>query len=127
MEVYGCHGRSLWKKIGEGKEKFLNCIRWKVGKGDRLNFWKDNWMEGGSLMSQFPQIYSIALNREARISDYHYGEIGAEGEWQVEMTRTLMTGKLVSLESCCVYYLTSHLRMKVIGQDGHLEKMACLL
>lgn len=26
-----CHGRNLRKKIGDGKENFLNCIRWTVG------------------------------------------------------------------------------------------------
>lgn len=35
------HGKSLWKKIGAGKERFLNCIRWNVGRSDRIRFWED--------------------------------------------------------------------------------------
>lgn len=89
-----CHGRILWKKIGEGKEKLMKCISWKVGRGNRLNFWTDNWLEGGSLMSQFPQIYLIAQNKEISICDCLDGVIGEEGEWQVVVTRNLSDWKV---------------------------------
>lgn len=32
------HGKTLWKRTGVGKERFHKCIRWKVGRGDKINF-----------------------------------------------------------------------------------------
>lgn len=58
-------GHSLWKKIGAGKENFLRCIRWQVGQGNRLNFWTDNWLEGGSLRRQFPKNFQLSRIKNA--------------------------------------------------------------
>lgn len=35
--------RRLWKKIGDGKERFQTCITWKVGNGTESNF---GWIPG---------------------------------------------------------------------------------
>lgn len=88
-EIMRIHGRSLWKKIGESRDKFLQCINREVGRGDRLSFWKDNWMEGRSLKYQFPLIYSIAQSKDSIICNCFDGELREEGEWQVVVTKNL--------------------------------------
>lgn len=43
------HGRGMWKKICMRRDRFQACIKWRVGKGDGVNFWQDWWLELGVL------------------------------------------------------------------------------
>lgn len=45
---------------------FLIVLGGEVGPGDGVSFLKDEWMEMGVLYHQFPNIYAMALDREAR-------------------------------------------------------------
>lgn len=63
------HNKSLWKKIEDGKESFLRYTRWNVGRGNIIRFWEDQWVEGGLLKDQFPQIYDIAQNKGVGVCD----------------------------------------------------------
>lgn len=42
------YGLGLWRKISVGSGKFLECVRWKLGRGSKIRFWLDEWIEGGS-------------------------------------------------------------------------------
>ncbi|KAJ0483299.1 putative RNA-directed DNA polymerase [Helianthus annuus] len=41
----------------------------KVGRGDKIMFWIDNWLEGGPLRYQFPNLYDLAQNRLVLVSE----------------------------------------------------------
>lgn len=40
------HGKDMWKKMCIDKNKFQDCIRWRVGCGDIISFWQDAWRGG---------------------------------------------------------------------------------
>jgi len=49
---------SIWwrdlRKVCEGKSGvkwFYNGVSWRVGVGDKIRFWKDDWVEGQCLAS----------------------------------------------------------------------------
>lgn len=76
-------GRQLCK----GLENFWR-FSLKVGKGDRIKFWKDVWCGSTSLMEEFPQLYGLAVNKEAWVGDYiEDGEGGFH--WNITFCRKL--------------------------------------
>lgn len=38
------HGRGLWRKILMQWFNFQQCITWKLGRGNRIIFWEDDWI-----------------------------------------------------------------------------------
>lgn len=52
------HEKGMWKKIYMGRDKFHECIRWRVVSGDRINFWKDLGLERERSEISFP-IFSL--------------------------------------------------------------------
>lgn len=50
------HGLGLWRKILMEWPRFKECIRWKLGRGDKIRFCWDDWLEGECLMSKYPRI-----------------------------------------------------------------------
>lgn len=49
--------------------RFKECITWKFGRGNRIKFWLDDWLEGGCLMIWFPSIFAIAQSKEMVIEE----------------------------------------------------------
>lgn len=66
-------GKYLWKTIGAGKDKFHECIRWRVGDREGLSFWFDAWPDGKSLRMRFSQIFAIARNKDIIVKDVPTG------------------------------------------------------
>lgn len=58
---------------GEGKigEVFQRGIRFLMGDGKKVSFWKNIWAREKPLMEVFPRFFRVALNCEALISDYY--------------------------------------------------------
>lgn len=76
----------------------MPCISWKVGKGGRISFWSDQWIEGGLLKNQFPQIYNIDQNKVAKICEYYVDVGGGRRVWQVLISRNLKDWELNEYE-----------------------------
>lgn len=53
------HGKSLWRKILMQWPQFKENLRWKAGRGNKIRFWKDAWIDNVALLNRFPRIYSI--------------------------------------------------------------------
>jgi len=55
---------SLWRNIRKNWGAFSNFVPYKVGDGFRI------WCGERALKSSFPEFYSVALKKEALVSDY---------------------------------------------------------
>ena len=67
----GTYGVSLWKFIQPGWIKFSQFIKFEVGDGTRVKFLLDVWCDDTSLKEEsFPELYCIAQNKEALVSDH---------------------------------------------------------
>lgn len=51
----GLYRVGMWKRIFMGKGVLQNCIRWRMGLGERVRFWWDERIEGGAFSNKFPQ------------------------------------------------------------------------
>lgn len=92
------HKKSLWKKIEDGKERFLKYICWSKGRGYRIRLWEDQWIEGGLLKDQFLQIYDIAQNKGVQVCDCFVREVDDGEIWQVLVYRNLNDWELNEYE-----------------------------
>lgn len=73
---------------------------WKVGKGDRICFWKDEWVGEGRLKDQFLRIFAIASSKnmvveEAYLADsrskwWNVNVIGNRNDWKIEEYEALL-------------------------------------
>ena len=45
-------------------DAFQNRTLWRVGCGDRIKFWEDNWIGGeGTLLAKYPRLYLISCQQ----------------------------------------------------------------
>lgn len=85
-EVRGCHGLGLWKAIVQGFFNHVKEIDYKIGDGRRVKFWKDSWCNDSSLMVEYPLLFNIAANKDAKVKDYFVGENG-QISWNITFIR----------------------------------------
>ena len=57
----------IWKGILFVKDNFMN---YRVGMGEKILFWKDNWIGDRPLANQFPDLCSSAMHKEAMVNCY---------------------------------------------------------
>ncbi|GAU10307.1 hypothetical protein TSUD_421680, partial [Trifolium subterraneum] len=50
---------------------FENNISRKVGNGEGTLFWKDSWLEGGSLSTRFNRLFELALDKNITVADMY--------------------------------------------------------
>lgn len=66
---YKPHRMSLWKKVSGGGSGFLECVGWHVGNGRGTHFWQDEWLGEGRLKERFPNIFSIAQEKDIMVEN----------------------------------------------------------
>ena len=52
------------------KEDFKRNLKYRVGSGEKVMFWLDNWVGDRPLVVQFPNLVNCALDKEATVSSY---------------------------------------------------------
>ncbi|RVW28346.1 mRNA cap guanine-N7 methyltransferase 2 [Vitis vinifera] len=60
---------SIWKAIKNGWEVFKVRTHFKVGSRNMVKFWKDRWCGDELLRDAFPNHFSIASSKDARVAD----------------------------------------------------------
>lgn len=73
----GAYGSSLRKGIYKGYEVFRKNVTMLVGRGDKVQFWKDVWVGETPLNKAFPTMYQLARMKEGTVFQ-HYAHIGEE-------------------------------------------------
>lgn len=52
----------IWRSICESKDVLWVEMRWWVGMGDKINFWKDPWLMGSSSARVLSPVYLLNEN-----------------------------------------------------------------
>ena len=76
-------------------------IEFKVGNGTKIRFWTDNWCGIAELSQSFPQLYALAVHRNATVDevwDSTFGQGGwnlrfirAFNDWELDLVGDLLT------------------------------------
>ena len=61
---------SLWKYISRDWENFSRFIKFEVSNGTKVKFWYDIWCGDLPLKEAFLELFHLARNREALVSDH---------------------------------------------------------
>ncbi|KAL6345965.1 hypothetical protein AAG906_025245 [Vitis piasezkii] len=86
--LFGCQtfGVRVWKEILKEANWCWDNIRFKVGKGTRVNFWTDHWCGDEALSRIFPQLFALAVHKNATISEVWDSSLG-QGGWNLRFAR----------------------------------------
>ena len=99
MSKYGgwnalCYGRNRadfspwWKDLRyvfqqHHRNNIFNNLRWKVGDGARIKFWKDKWREDDlSLQDKYPTLYQVSTQQNYTINSMGL-LVGNRWEWKI--------------------------------------------
>ncbi|KAG6721785.1 hypothetical protein I3842_03G129400 [Carya illinoinensis] len=67
-KVRGGYCVGLWKFIRSGWSCFERNVRFVVGDGNLISFWRDVWCGDHALERVYPTLFRIATNREASVA-----------------------------------------------------------
>ncbi|KAL6329204.1 hypothetical protein AAG906_014814 [Vitis piasezkii] len=74
-EVFGPFGVGLWKEIMK-----------EVGKGNRVLFWTDKWCGNEALAQSYPQVFTLAGHKNAKVCEVWDSSMG-QGGWNLRLAR----------------------------------------
>ncbi|RVW40081.1 putative ribonuclease H protein [Vitis vinifera] len=87
-EVCGPYGVGLWKEIMKEAEWCWESMDLKVGKGNRVLFWMDKWCGNEALSQTFPQLFTLAGHKNAKVCEVWDSSLG-QGGWNLSLARDL--------------------------------------
>ncbi|RVW34362.1 Transposon TX1 uncharacterized 149 kDa protein [Vitis vinifera] len=87
-EVCGPYGVGLWKEIMKEAEWCWESMDLKVGKGNRVLFWMDKWCGNEALSQTFPQLFTLAGHKNAKVCEVWDSSL-RQGGWNLSLARDL--------------------------------------
>ncbi|XP_062089071.1 uncharacterized protein LOC133795633 [Humulus lupulus] len=85
--------RGPWRDITALYEEYRKMVCFKVGKGDRIQFWEDVWLGEDTLKSRFSDLFLVSMAKNCAIKDL--AVLGGEGRggslgWNLRFRRNLL-------------------------------------
>ena len=67
----------MWRAVGTVWEKVLNGIRWQVGDGSKIRFWKDCWVMQNVILKDY-----VVMPVPSNMLDNSFREyVDSNGQW----------------------------------------------
>jgi hypothetical protein len=82
----------------EGLGSFSQHVKYEVGDGTRIRFWKDLWCGESTLQEAFPELYRIARDKDALVS-VHFQVRNDQIHWSLDFVRAAQDWELESIAS----------------------------
>lgn len=78
--------RAPWKAISKLRFCFFNHTKWDLRNGERILFWKDEWLDSGPLKSSHPRLFALSTRQDLCVSEAWNQD---NGEWNFYPRRLL--------------------------------------
>lgn len=62
-------GISTWRGLTHVLPLFTSLTHWKIGKGEKVSFWKDRWCTKYPLAQLFPNLFEVGKTKNATVAD----------------------------------------------------------
>ncbi|RVW34521.1 putative ribonuclease H protein [Vitis vinifera] len=95
-EARGTFGVGVWRDILKESSWCWDNIEFKVGKGTKVNFWTDHWCGNEVLAQTFPQLFELAVQRNASVNEMWDSSLG-QGGWNIRLSRNFNDWELDAL------------------------------
>ncbi|KAF7803683.1 ribonuclease H [Senna tora] len=69
----------LWKELMKIWPEFIKNIKWTVGNGTIIKFWKDHWIEGIKSINEYVNMEAAGLTGDEKLCEF----TDESGEWQM--------------------------------------------
>ena len=79
-------GVGVWKEIMAEANWCWHSIKFKVGKGTRVKLWTDQWCSNVALSQNFPQLFALAVHKNATVNEVWDSSLG-QGGWNLRFSR----------------------------------------
>ncbi|RVW18299.1 putative ribonuclease H protein [Vitis vinifera] len=89
-------GGGFWRDILKESSWCWDNIEFKVGKGTKVSFWTDHWCGNEELAQTFPQLFELAVQRNASVNEMWDSSLG-QGGWNIRLSRNLNDWELDAL------------------------------
>lgn len=80
----------VWSQILSQREILRKGIRWKLGNGNSISFWQDNWI-GQYVLKELPGIDLNLVNNDCTVAQF----IDERKIWNLEKLSTVLPNTLV--------------------------------
>ncbi|RVX18958.1 Transposon TX1 uncharacterized 149 kDa protein [Vitis vinifera] len=95
-EARGTFGVGVWRDILKESSWCWDNMEFKVGKGTKVSFWTDHWCGNEELAQTFPQLFELAVQRNASVNEMWDSSLG-QGGWNIRLSRNLNDWELDAL------------------------------
>ncbi|RVW74669.1 putative ribonuclease H protein [Vitis vinifera] len=85
-EARGTFGVGVWKEILKEANWCWDNIGFKVGEGIKVNFWTNQWCGIEALSQTFPQLFALAVHRNATVNEVWDSSLG-QGGWNIKLSK----------------------------------------
>ncbi|RVX21636.1 putative ribonuclease H protein [Vitis vinifera] len=82
----GVFGVGVWKEILKESAWCWENMVFKVGKGNKIRLWTDPWCGNNVLSQGFPDLFSMAAQRNVTVEEYWDQNLG-QGGWNLRLLR----------------------------------------
>ncbi|KAK1300345.1 hypothetical protein QJS10_CPB13g01076 [Acorus calamus] len=100
----------IWNGILSATACFMEAVGWDVGNGRAIRFWHDQWVGDTPLKSKFPEIFTIAADKDGLVEQFW--TLDSEGGWVIGLQRAPEDGEVEFLDA-----LTRELQGKKVVPD----------
>ena len=76
----------MWKEILKEANWCWDNMMFNVGKGTKVKFWIDHWCGNTALSRIFPQLFALAVYRNATVNEMWDSSLGQRG-WNLRFAR----------------------------------------
>ena len=71
-----------------------SAISWRVGRGDKIKFWEDNWLDSeGSLLTKYPRLFIISCQQNKLIQQMGFQQ-DSGWVWDFRWRRSLFDSEI---------------------------------
>lgn len=85
VRPYGC---GCWRVIMKVAEDFKQGMKFEIGSGSRVHFWKDKWGMDRPLMLESPSLFNMVRNKDVKVADCWVSSREG-GAWNIGLRRSL--------------------------------------
>ena len=76
---------------------FLEHAKLKLGNGERIRFWEDDWVERKQLKAKFTNLFRLSTLHNKPVSDFLDNPFNSEPSWNLHLRRNVSEREVVEL------------------------------